>query len=80
MTYDPGKGALFKNTNKSEDRHPDYQGECNIAGVPHQIAAWLRTSKAGSKYMSPSIRPKEEQAEPAPRTSAQRRDFHDDPF
>jgi hypothetical protein len=58
MSYDPGKGALFKNTEKTADQHADYRGEANIAGEPHWINAWIRTSKAGTKYMALSIRPK----------------------
>jgi hypothetical protein len=33
-------GVLFKNTNKTDDKHADYRGELNVAGVEH----WLKAS------------------------------------
>jgi len=59
MSYDSGKGSLFKNNDKTAPEHADYRGECNIGGQPHWINAWIRTSKAGAKYMALSIKPKE---------------------
>lgn len=45
-------GALFKNAKKVDESQPDYTGECEVGGVKHRISAWLKTSKAGKKYMS----------------------------
>ena len=51
--YDNEKrGALFKNDDKETEKHADYKGSCEIEGVQYWISAWLRTSKAGAKYMS----------------------------
>jgi len=45
-------GALFKNYRKDSDRHPDYKGTINVDGKDYDIAAWLRESKKGDKFMS----------------------------
>jgi hypothetical protein len=52
------RGALFKNNDKTEETHPDYRGNINVDGTEFWLSAWLKTSKAGMKYMSLSIKPK----------------------
>ncbi len=44
-------GALFTNEKKA-DNHPDYKGKINVNGKDLEIAAWIKTSKAGTKFMS----------------------------
>jgi hypothetical protein len=56
------KGALFKNRNKETDSQPDYLGPLNVGGVNFRIAAWLKDSAGGQKYMSLSIKPDTEQS------------------
>jgi uncharacterized protein (DUF736 family) len=51
-------GALFRNNDKTEESQPDYRGNINIDGTEYWLSAWLKTSKAGMKYMSLSIKPK----------------------
>jgi hypothetical protein len=63
MAYDSGQGALFKNTGKKSDQHPDYRGEANIDGQLHRLSVWIRTAKSGTKYMSLAIQPKEPDVE-----------------
>jgi uncharacterized protein (DUF736 family) len=72
-------GALFKNEDKKSDKHPDYRGQLDVEGEEYWVSAWIKTSKAGRKYMSLSIQAKEEQRqETAP---ARTNDFDDDiPF
>ena len=71
MAYDnTNRGALFKNTRKEADTDCDYRGEVDINGQPY----WLKTSKAGEKYTSLSVRPKEAKELAKPRTYASRRD------
>lgn len=48
-------GALFKNDNKQTDKHPDYNGSINVNGEEFWLSAWLKTSKAGKKFMSLSV-------------------------
>lgn len=54
MTYDnKNSGALFKNDRKIEgDKLPDYRGELDVDGRKLEIAAWIRTSAKGTKFMS----------------------------
>jgi hypothetical protein len=67
MSYDnTNRGALFKNERKNhdDDQAPDYRGELDVGGQPHWINAWLKTSKAGRKFMALSVKPKEVHTKP----------------
>jgi cytochrome b involved in lipid metabolism len=43
-------GALFKNTKKEKDSHPDYTGNCTIDGKDYWISAWLKEGPKGKFY------------------------------
>jgi len=64
MQYDnTNRGALFKNDDKQSDNHPDYKGSINVNGVDMWVSGWLKTSeKTGNKFMSLSVKAKEQQA------------------
>lgn len=64
------RGVLFKNKDKKQDTHADYQGSININGVDHWLNAWIKKDKNGNSYMSLSAKPK--QAAPAPRQQKER--------
>jgi uncharacterized protein (DUF736 family) len=71
MNFDnTNSGALFKNDKKQSDKHPDYRGTVNVNGTDFWISAWLKSSKAGAKYMSLAVQPKEAQQAPAQRETA----------
>jgi hypothetical protein len=74
------KGALFKNRNKETESQPDYAGPLNVGGANFRIAAWLKDSAGGQKYMSLAIKPDTEQptAKPAPKSTPP--DVDDIPF
>lgn len=57
MSYDnTNTGALFKNDKKTSENQPDYKGNIYLPdGVEKDLAAWIKTSKAGKKYMSLKI-------------------------
>ena len=59
---DTNRGALFKNDKQGKESRPDYKGTLNVNGQDFWISAWLKSSKAGNKYMSLSVQPKEAQA------------------
>lgn len=60
MNFDnTNSGALFKNDKDGKESRPDYKGTLNVNGTDYWISAWLKSSKAGSKYMSLSVQPKE---------------------
>jgi uncharacterized protein (DUF736 family) len=65
-----GSGALFKNGKKEKDSHPDYRGDAMVNGTLMEIAAWIKEGKNGGKFMSLSIKPKEEREAPAPEKKA----------
>jgi hypothetical protein len=78
MSYENGKGALFKNADKASDQHPDYRGEATIDSQPYRISVWLRIAKSGNRYMHLSFTPKhtDEIKQSVPRGKA----FYDDPL
>ncbi len=61
MAYEQkeGRGSLFKNTRKQNDKHADYNGSIKIEGREYWLNAWLKQSANGTKYMSLSAKPKE---------------------
>ena len=67
MAYEikPNSGSLFKNDRKEKETHPDYKGSCMVGGVEMWMSAWLKTSGNGTKFMSFSFQPKEQQQAPA---------------
>jgi hypothetical protein len=73
-------GALFINDRKGNDKAPNAKGSLNVDGVEYWISAWIKTSKAGTKYQSLSIQPKEAQPEkpgPTPEYKSQKAGFDD---
>jgi hypothetical protein len=53
------RGALFKNTTKTDDKHADWRGELNVGGIEFWLNGWLKTSKKGTPFVSLSIKPKQ---------------------
>lgn len=47
--------ALFKNDKGDNENRPDYTGTINVAGKELRLAAWMKESQAGVKYLSGSI-------------------------
>ena len=53
------RGSLFKNDQKQQDTHADYNGSINIEGVEYWLNAWIKESKKdGKKFFSLSVKPK----------------------
>jgi len=76
----PGSFSLFKNTNKTSDKAPDYSGiGMDIDGQMIRVAAWLKDGASG-KFMSCKIEPqqkKEEAPKPVAKPAAQTTGFDD---
>ena len=81
------RGALFRNNAKRPDKQDaDYRGQCEIAGVPYYIDAWINAPKAGGdKFMALRFKRKDlkqrDTSPPAPSDPSAPRDPDDDiPF
>jgi hypothetical protein len=46
------KGVIFKNSKKTNEKQPDYQGTVNVNGKEMQISLWFKESQKGTKYFS----------------------------
>ena len=66
MAYDnTNTGALFKAKERATDKHPEYSGTINVDGKEYWLAGWVKESKAGQKFFSLAVKPKEAQKAPA---------------
>jgi hypothetical protein len=71
------RGTLFKNDRKESDSHPDYKGSINVNGEELWLSAWIKDGKNG-KFMSLSVKPKEQQKTPQkPVKQAPKQEFDD---
>lgn len=58
MAYEmrPGQGSLFKNDQKTTDKHPTLKGRVMLPnGEVRWVSAWTKTTDAGEKWISLSI-------------------------
>ena len=64
MAYEQrdNSGSLFKNDRKEKETHPDYKGDAMVNGQMVWMSAWLKIASNGTKFMSFSFSPKEQQA------------------
>ena len=67
MSYDnTNSGVLFKNESQNE-KAPNYKGKINVDGKEYELAAWIRESKTGSKFMSLKVQePFKKEEKPKP--------------
>ena len=56
------RGAIWKNPNKSTDKHPDFTGTLNVNGDEFWVSAWKRKEGQSDKApaLSFQIKPKDE--------------------
>lgn len=59
-------GSMFKNDKKTLPNHPDYRGDVKVEGKLYWMSGWIKETKAGAKFLSISLTPKDEQSSPAP--------------
>jgi uncharacterized protein (DUF736 family) len=68
MAYEmrAGQGSLFKNNQKTTDKHPTLKGKVMLPnGEVRWISAWTKVTEAGEKWISLSIgEPCQQQAAP----------------
>lgn len=60
-------GVLFKNENRSSEKHPLYKGSCVVDGVEYWIASWINEHAEKGKYMSLKFEAKQKPQEQTPR-------------
>jgi hypothetical protein len=70
-------GAIFKNTNKKADNHPDYKGKVNVNGKEMEVALWVKQGKAGTFFSASFSEPYIAPAQSEPISKA---DIDDLPF
>lgn len=78
-------GSLFKNTEKRNERGPDYSGTCLIEGVEFFFDGWIKKKEGGRPWMSFSFKRKDKQGQapqrqPEQRRQEPRRDRDDDDY
>src|SRR6516164_4370755 len=74
------QSALFRNDDKdpNDDKDRDYSGSINVEGTEYWLSGYVRTSKSGRKFLSLSVKPKQEkpkQDSPSKKSCAD--DFND---
>ena len=74
---DTNRGAIFKNKKKETENHPDMTGTLNVDGTEYWVSGWSKTSKAGDRFLSLSVKPKDGKAAPK-RDSGKMEDLEDD--
>ena len=78
------RGAMWRNTRKQSDTHPDLSGSINIDGKEYWISGWTKKEGAADSapVVSMSVRPKEDQGgyAPAPAPSQAKAEFDDLPW
>lgn len=52
-------GALFINSKKEQENHPDLNGSVKINGKEYWISAWQKESGSGNEYYSLAFKEKE---------------------
>tara|TARA_R110002020_G_scaffold410398_2_gene620123 strand:- start:476 stop:721 length:246 start_codon:yes stop_codon:yes gene_type:complete len=46
---------IFKATNKTSEKAPDYWGAFNIGETEYKVALWNSTSKTGTQYLNGKV-------------------------
>lgn len=61
MEYDnTNSGALFRNTRRTSDRHPEYTGTVNVEGKEYWLSAWVKTRRGtNEKFFSMALTAKD---------------------
>lgn len=52
---DSNRFVLFKQDKGDNPSRPDYTGNINVEGKEYRLAAWIRESKNGVKYLSGTV-------------------------
>lgn len=58
-------GVLFVNDRKTQDKQPDYTGNCQIGGVKFWLSGWKRQDRSGGTFLSLAFTAKDAEQKPA---------------
>ena len=73
------RGLISKNDRKTEDKHPDIKGQCEINGTEYWISGWQKERKDGTgKFYSLTFQAKNDAPRPMPEPSRNSDPFLDD--
>lgn len=55
------RGAIWKNEDKQDDKHPDFKGSINVNATEYWLSAWKRKDGAAAKspVLTFRVQPKE---------------------
>lgn len=61
MSFTPKEmtGSLWKNEDRTEDKHPNAKGSALIDGVEYWISSWTKETSDGKKWQSLAFKRKE---------------------
>ena len=72
------RGLISKNDRKTEDKHPDIKGQCEINGTEYWISGWQKERKDGTgKFYSLTFQAKNDAPRPMPEQTAKKDPFLD---
>lgn len=66
-------GALFNNSRKETQNHPDFNGTLNVEGVEYWISGWKKKDRNDNTFVSLSVRQKEQRQDAPPSRPAPQR-------
>lgn len=74
MAYDNNlTGIISKNARKTDDKHPDIKGQCEIDGVQYLVDGWQKTrSSDNGKFYSLRFKRKDAATAPRPAPAPQK--------
>ena len=77
------RGLISKNDRKTEDKHPDIKGQCEINGTEYWISGWQKERKDGTgKFYSLTFQAKNDAPQARSEPAAKKDPFldHEIPF
>ena len=74
------QGSMFLNDKQGNESRPDWRGSITVNGVEYWCSAWNKATRDGKKWLSLSVKPKEERPQTKPANSAPQRDPEDPGF
>ena len=64
-------GAIFKNTKREKETHPNMTGTATIEGIDYWVSAWTKVGKDGNKFITMAYKRKNQKEDTAPKPNAQ---------